>query len=294
MLYAIADFVARHAIAVLAVITIAALALSAVAWHTLVTVAPRLWPLAIDLWNRARHTRLACWLRELPMLGRALSTTLTIARYLGIVAIVGFVFSAGAIVLFVELADEIGVGESLAEFDVALSAALREHLSLGTLRFFAIVTRLGDVQVLFGVGMIVFAVLAIRQQRLLGAAWVVTTLSGALLNRSLKAIFERSRPLHDHGLTVEGGWSFPSGHACGSMLVYGLLAYIVVRSTPPVWHIPAALAGVALVIFVGSSRVLLQVHYLSDVLAGYASATAWVAICIAALEAVRWRERQSS
>lgn len=294
MLYAIADFVARHAIAVLTVVTIAALALSAAAWHVLVTVAPRMWPLAIDLWNRARHTRLACWLRELPMLGRVLSTTLTIARYLGIVAIVGFVLSAGAIVLFVELADEIGVGESLAEFDVALSAALREHLSPETLRFFSIVTHLGDMEVLFAIGVVVFGVLAIRRLRLLAAAWVVTTLSGALLNRVLKSIFERSRPLHDHGLTAEGGWSFPSGHASGSMLVYGLLAYVVVRSTPPVWHIPTALAGMALVIFVGSSRVLLQVHYLSDVLAGYASATAWVAICIAALEAVRWREQQGS
>src|SRR5688572_9287873 len=83
VLYAIADFVARHAIAVLSVITIAMLALSAAAWHVLANVAPRMWPLGVDLWNRARHTRPARWLRELPMLGRALSTTLTIARYLG-------------------------------------------------------------------------------------------------------------------------------------------------------------------------------------------------------------------
>jgi undecaprenyl-diphosphatase len=88
------------------------------------------------------------------------------------------------------------------------------------------------------------------------------------------------------------GWSFPSGHASGSMLIYGLLAYVVVRSTPPAWHIPAALAGAALIIFAGSSRVLLQVHYLSDVLAGYASAAAWIAISIAALETVRWRDQR--
>ena len=291
MLYTIADFVAQHAIALLTVITIATLALSAAAWHTLVNVGPRTWPLVVDLWNRARQTKFASWLGKLPILGRALSGTLTIARYLGIVAIVGFVVSAGAIVLFFELADEIGAGESLAEFDVALSAALHEHLSLETLRVFSIITRLGDGEVLFVIGVVAFVVLAAKRLRLLAAAWVVTTLSGALLNRILKAIFERSRPLHDHGLTAEEGWSFPSGHASGSMLVYGLLAYLVVRNTPAAWHVPAALAGIALVIFVGSSRVLLQVHYLSDVLAGYASATAWIAVCIAALEAVRWRER---
>jgi membrane-associated phospholipid phosphatase len=291
---AVADFVARHAIAVLSVTVIATLALSAVAWHLLGNVVPRSWPLAIQLWDRARKSRFAQWLREMPLVGRFLSSTLTIARYLGVVAILGFGLSIGALVLFVELADEIDGGESLAEFDIALSTALREHLSLGTLRVFSIITHLGDGVVLFAIGLVVFAVLAVMRLKLLAAAWVVTTLSGAVLNRLLKAIFERSRPLHDHGLTAVEGWSFPSGHASGSMLIYGLLAYVVVRSTPPAWHIPAALAGIALVVFVGSSRVLLQVHYLSDVLAGYASAAAWIAICIAALETVRWREQQRS
>jgi undecaprenyl-diphosphatase len=288
--YAVADFVARHAIAVLSVVAIAALAVSAIAWHVLGTLAPRTWPLAIDLWDRARKSRFAHWLRELPLVGRFLSSTLTIARYLGIVAIIGFGLSAGALVLFVELADEIGAGESLADFDVALSTALREHVSLQTLQVFSIITRLGDGVVLFAIGVIVFAVLAVKRLKLLAAAWVVTTLSGAVLNALLKAIFERSRPLHDHGLTGVEGWSFPSGHASGSML----LAYVVVRSTPSAWHVPAALAGIAIVIFVGSSRVVLQVHYLSDVLAGYVSAAAWIAICVAALETVRWREQQRS
>lgn len=292
MQYAVADFVARHAIAVLSVIAIATLAVSAAAWHVLGTLAPRTWPLAIDLWDRGRRSKFAHWLRGLPLVGRFLGSTLTIARYLGIVAIIGFGLSVGALVLFVELTDEIGAGESLADFDVALSTALREQLSLETLRVFSIITHLGDAVVLFAIGVVVFAVLAVKRLKLLAAAWAVTTLSGAVLNRVLKAIFERSRPLHDHGLTAVEGWSFPSGHASGSMLVYGLLAYVVVRSTPSAWHIPAALAGIALIIFVGSSRVLLQVHYLSDVLAGYASAAAWIAICVAALETVRWRERQ--
>lgn len=107
----------------------------------------------------------------------------------------------------------------------------------------------------------------------------------------LKGIFERTRPLHDHGLVSETSWSFPSGHASGSMIVYGLLGYIIVRYTRPVWHVPVALVCVTLIVFVGSSRVLLQVHYMSDVLAGYASGAAWVALWIAGLEAMRGRER---
>jgi undecaprenyl-diphosphatase len=63
-----------------------------------------------------------------------------------------------------------------------------------------------------------------------------------------------------------------------------------VRHTPRAWHLPVALVGIALIVFVGSSRVVLQVHYLSDVLAGYASAAAWVAIWVAGLETARMRQ----
>jgi membrane-associated phospholipid phosphatase len=280
--HAIADFAARHAVSVLIMLAIAMLALSAAAWHMLTTLGPRSWLLATHFWNRARDTRFAHWLRGVPLLGRLLQGTLTIARYFGIVAILAFIVCVGATLLFFEVADEIQAGESLADFDIALSAALREHLAVGTLNAFAIITRLGDREVLIAIALVVFAVLAVKRVWLLATAWAGTTLGGALTNRLLKSIFERTRPLHDHGLTLEGGWR---------MLVYGLLAYLVVRNTPAVWHLPVALTGTAIIVFVGSSRVLLQVHYLSDIVAGYACAAVWVAICIAALEAVRWRAR---
>jgi membrane-associated phospholipid phosphatase len=294
LLYTLADLIARHALLVLTATVMATLTLAAALWRIVNKVGPRSWSATVALWNAARQTPLARRVRGVPVLGALLARTLTVARYLGVVAVLGFLAAGAAIVMFVELSDEIGLDESLAKFDIALSEALREHVSVEILRAFAIITHLGDVPVLIGVGAVVWVLLLLRGQRLLAAAWVVATVSGGLLTRILKALFERSRPLHDHGLAAETGWSFPSGHASGSMLVYGLLAYLVVRQTPPAWHVPAALVGMALVIFVGSSRVLLQVHYFSDVLAGYASAAAWVAIWIAALEAVRWRGARSA
>jgi undecaprenyl-diphosphatase len=294
MRYAVADFVARHAVAVLVTLAIAMLTLSAAAWRALTTLGPRTWLLAVHFWNRVRDTRFARWLRQVPMLGRLLHGTLTIARYFGIVAIVAVLVSVGAIALFVEIADETRAGESLANFDIALSAALREHLAVATLNAFAVITRLGDPEVLVAIASVVFAVLAFKRAWLLAAAWAGTTRGGALMNRILKSIFERTRPLHDHGLALEGGWSFPSGHASGAMLVYGLLAYLIVRNTRSLWHLPVTLTGAALIVFVGSSRVLLQVHYLSDIIAGYACGAVWVGGCIAALEAVRSRARTSA
>jgi membrane-associated phospholipid phosphatase len=109
------------------------------------------------------------------------------------------------------------------------------------------------------------------------------------MNTLLKLWFARVRPPHTHGFASVDGWSFPSGHACGSMLVYGLLGYLVVRHTRSAWHIPVAAVTVMLVACIGASRVLLQVHYFSDVLAGWAAAGVWVSLCIAGLEAVRVR-----
>jgi undecaprenyl-diphosphatase len=77
------------------------------------------------------------------------------------------------------------------------------------------------------------------------------------------------------------------------MLVYSLLGYLLVRHTARAWHLPIAVATVALIVFVGSSRVLLQVHWFSDVLAGFASAAAWSALWVAALETARWREKKA-
>jgi undecaprenyl-diphosphatase len=51
-------------------------------------------------------------------------------------------------------------------------------------------------------------------------AWIAATAGNGLLTRALKVIFERTRPLHEHGLLSSEGWSFPSGHASGAAAVF--------------------------------------------------------------------------
>jgi undecaprenyl-diphosphatase len=108
---------------------------------------------------------------------------------------------------------------------------------------------------------------------------------GSILNNILKAIIHRPRPISETTLITVYGWSFPSGHAMTSMIFYGIIVYLLVRTTGS-WRVKAfsmAMAGF-IVFMIGFSRIYLQVHYLSDVLAGYAGGLFWLSICITGME----------
>jgi membrane-associated phospholipid phosphatase len=111
-----------------------------------------------------------------------------------------------------------------------------------------------------------------------------------VINSLLKAWFQRERPLHDHGFIIEKSYSFPSGHASGSMVFYGMLAYVLLVLMPPRFHRPIVIVAVAMTTLIGISRILLQVHYFSDVMAGYATGLAWLTLCVGSAEYIRMRQ----
>ncbi|MEK4276287.1 phosphatase PAP2 family protein [Paenibacillus sp. FSL R7-0026] len=99
-----------------------------------------------------------------------------------------------------------------------------------------------------------------------------------ILNTLLKEFFRRSRPELDHLLVVHG-YSFPSGHAMISMGFYGMLFVIwaIERhryATSGVW-LPV-LCGISFIFFIGISRIMLGVHYPTDVFTGFAAGLAWI------------------
>lgn len=266
-LAAVAELLAKHAELALLGVTLALAVVTALLWRLVVAVRPRL----------------------VPVLQAAFGRFVGPGRYLSVHGALSFLFALAGLGAFFELADEIEVDQDLARFDVALTGALARELGAGTLRASAALTRLGDPPFLIAVALLVAATLLVRREGLVAWSWLVTTAGGALLNWTLKELFGRARPVHDHGFAKAAGMSFPSGHAAGSMVVYGFLCYLLVRHTHVRWHLPIVVAGLLLVVAVGSSRVLLQVHYFSDVLAGWASAVSWLALCIAGIEALRRR-----
>lgn len=95
------------------------------------------------------------------------------------------------------------------------------------------------------------------------------SLGGWLLNHGIKAAVHRERPSIDPLLDAIGT-SFPSGHAMSSMVCYGLLAaWLIKRTSSGIRRKWIGIAAMLLILLVGISRYILNVHYLTDVLAGY-------------------------
>ncbi|QWT18522.1 phosphatase PAP2 family protein [Bacillus sp. NP157] len=193
------------------------------------------------------------------------------------------------LVIATTLAVEVREQAGLTVFDASLATDLRANMPRPVLHVVAWLTQLGNSTVLAVVAVLVAIGLLVRRHLRLAATWLGTLLGTVLINGALKAFFQRERPLHDHGYIVEHSYSFPSGHASGSMVFYGMLAYVLLVLSPPRWHRPIVMAAAAVVTVVGISRILLQVHYFSDVMAGYATGLAWLTLCVGSAEYFRLR-----
>jgi membrane-associated phospholipid phosphatase len=168
-------------------------------------------------------------------------------------------------------------GETIVGVDEAVAASLHGQATPAATMGFTLVTQLGSTVVLLAVAASAAACLA-RLGRRWDAAFVVLAFAGAeALTWSLKALFQRERPSFDDPIATASSFSFPSGHALVSLAVYGALAYVALGSRRSRGIRAAFIAGTALAVAaIGFSRLYLGVHYLSDVLAGYAVSVAWL------------------
>jgi undecaprenyl-diphosphatase len=141
------------------------------------------------------------------------------------------------------------------------------------------VTSLGSTGVLVAATVLVFVVEMIRRpSRWLPVFLVAVTIGQTLMSASIKELVDRVRPTVNpvaHTL----GPSFPSGHTTGAAACFAAFALVLGRGRSR--NTQAALAGgaVFVAIAVAASRVLLGVHWLTDVIGGLALGWAWFALC---------------
>ncbi|WP_168058315.1 phosphatase PAP2 family protein [Candidatus Manganitrophus noduliformans] len=291
----LAELIGAYAVAVLVCILALFLGTAILLWHWIERYGQTLWEWIGLLWRATLDLPPLIRLRRrFPRLWAFLGRRLSPEGYLGLHLTIGLALILAALFLFADLAEEIWSGDEIAFFDQALARALREHATPTALRVFSAITWLGNVSVLAALGIAVGLLLVVLRRKFLLAGWMTALMGGGLLNVALKALFRRARPVLPSPFVTESGWSFPSGHAMGALIAYGMLAYVLVILFNGRGRRWIVLTAALLVLLIGASRMYLGVHYFSDVIAGYVAGMAWLATCIAGAEIARRHRRGRS
>jgi undecaprenyl-diphosphatase len=208
-----------------------------------------------------------------------------VTRRIGIAVLIGVLLAVG----FLLLAQQIETSGPITDFDKALAREMqeeREHAPMLRFLFYGL-TLLGAFQTMLLLVPLGALILWVRATRIIAMIWLFTGIGMGLSNTVLKHHFDRPRP----GAEVRDAWvwekneSFPSGHASSSMAMFGMLGYLLMRSSRPTrsWLLSVAITGL-LILGVGFSRIYLCAHYFSDVLGGYLLGGIWLTAAVTILD----------
>ncbi|MBV9999655.1 MAG: phosphatase PAP2 family protein [Verrucomicrobia bacterium] len=214
-------------------------------------------------------------------------------RWLSAALIAGLLVMAAAGALFIFLADEIGEQAWLTRFDLSVAQFFHQHGAPWSVHLFETITFFGNVTTLGVIGLLAALVLAFQRRWSLLLGWAAALAGTGELNTILKNVFRRVRPQLQDPWVTPPGWSFPSGHAMGSFVTYGFLAYLLTRVPSTNFPRRIVIAALAiLVLLIGFSRIYLGAHFLSDVIGGYAAAAVWLTFCILVTDRTQQRPRR--
>lgn len=140
------------------------------------------------------------------------------------------------------------------------------------------ITNFGGIVWLITLAIVLFIILAINKNKLMGFFIILNLAISGALNQILKHIVQRPRPT-EYRLIDESGYSFPSGHSMVSAAFYGLFIYLVFKNVKNKYIKWTSIVLLSIfIIAIGVSRIYLGVHYTSDVLAGFLISISYLVI----------------
>jgi undecaprenyl-diphosphatase len=194
---------------------------------------------------------------------------------------------ATALVLFAALASDLVRGGPMTELDGDSSTWVADSMPRWAEWLALPFTWLGGAIGVTAVVVLACLWLLRRGGRGAGVLLLVVTLGIQLLVVTGKNGYERPRPDAGSPIELPQSFSFPSGHAATGIGVFGLLGVLAAVYGPPARRRSLVIAGFGLGVVIGASRVVLNVHYVSDVLAGAFLGLAWLAACVLVFDLVR-------
>lgn len=216
-----------------------------------------------------RHPRLRTYLHARLDPAAATGLALSVAM---LFAIGGGVVLAVLAYLTRSNAHLIGIDNSVAKWGNHHASALSTHVING-------ITQLGSIYAVVALGVVLAVVETIRERSVWVAPFIVAVMGGEeILVLTVKQLADRLRPAFNPAAATLGP-SFPSGHSATAAAFYATAALLIGRRHGRATRAVLAALAAAIAVAVAASRVLLDLHWLSDVIAGLALGWAWFAVC---------------
>lgn len=160
------------------------------------------------------------------------------------------------------------------DIDLVISNGVQEILNPVLNKIMMLVSLIANTGSLIFLSIIVFVFLFYKKRTKEAFVFVFGVGGGALIVEFLKQIIGRARP--ENSLILASGYSFPSGHALNSIVFFLLVAYFFKNNVKDkILKRIFLIACIVLPLIIGFSRIYLNVHWMSDVIAGFAIGVIW-------------------
>lgn len=190
------------------------------------------------------------------------------------------------LMVFAYIADE-NVLENNKVFDEEVIVYVAAHSNPLLVQVMQIITFFGSSYFLLPAYIVLIVFFLLKKQKTYAIDIAIIAVSSTAILFLLKEIFKRHRPLLPVGKILLS-YSFPSGHSVSSFIFCSVLAYLVWMSLiKKIWKYIVALLLLLFAAVIGLSRIILNVHYATDVIAGFCFGTVWVVISFWVMRKIR-------
>jgi membrane-associated phospholipid phosphatase len=211
-----------------------------------------------------------------------------IATLITTVGIVGLTTCLLIIYLVAEISDEVLEQEAFT-FDRTILLWIHSFANPTLDRIMHFITSLNNPDLVSAIAGVALILLLWKRCYSEAKIFAIDCAGGVVLSYGLKSVFGKIRPNLWQSAIKEVSYSYPSGHALGSTILYGFLAYLFATRFPQFSGLIYLLA-VVLIGAIGFSRLYLGVHWPTDILGGYGIGFLWLTFCITMLKLQKMKQ----
>ena len=256
--------------------------------HLLIRYGKRLLALLarVDLWLREHLARLPIMVslkKKYPALFGFITKRFARGHFSGLILTVLTLLNIYILALFAGLVEDVVEADSIVTTDLFVSQHMSVLQDSSIVPAFIFITSLGSTPITCLIILLTAILCAVVRQPYILIGMLISTIGSTTFTFLSKMVFQRTRPIDI--LLIEHTYSFPSGHATISIALYGFLAYMAIRFSQKFIHQVRILSlTILLCLLIGLSRIVLNEHYLSDVMGGFLVGTLWLTIAISMME----------